>query len=335
MSSVVSGIGGLVGGLLGGNSAPSAPNVNVYQPGGTSTADSQLQALLTQGYNTVNGSSNPYTQYSPQFANLYNQIYGSPYQAGAQTSANTGGASYGTVGTAGVGNSSAISGAVNPLLSGASTVLNQGLDPQTALYNQTLQNTNDAANVANAQYGLTGQQAAGNVNQADTNFNIDWQNQQLSRALSALSGAGTAVGAAGTAGTAAQNVGSAGAGAQVQAGSIPYQQQVSGVSNQSTALQQYIASLLGPQTSTQTTIGDLSSYLGQGIGASTAGQNAALQAYQAQLQGATSGAIGGAGLGSLLGNGFSSAGGFNFLNPSTSALFSSGSAAGSAAAVAV
>lgn len=307
-------VGGVVGGLFGGNSAPSAPNVNVYQPTGTGNVDTQLQQLLTQNTNLV-GNNNPYNTYSPQFAQLYSQIFGSPYQGSAQTAANTGGASYGQVGNQSLANSTALSSAIPGLLNNANTVANTAFDPQSALYNQTLQKVNDQANVANAQYGLTGQQAAGNVQQADTNFNIDWQNQELARQLSGLSGLGTAIGAAGTGGTAVQNIGSAGAGSQVQAGSIPYQQALTGTQNQSAALQEYIASLFGPQTSSESTIADLGSYLGQGIGASTSGSNAALSDYYAQLQGASSGAVGGA----ALGNNILNSGLFSFLNPSSTA----------------
>jgi len=169
---------------------------------------------------------------------------------------------------------------------------------------------------ANAQYGLTGQQAAGSVNQANTNFNIDWQNTELQRAIASLGAAGTATTAAGGAGTAAQNVGSAGAGAVAQGGTVPYQQDLLGTSNQASALNQYITSLLGPQTSSQQVIGDLQTYLTGGINASTSGQEASLNDYAAQLNGATLGAQGGA----SLANSINSAGGFNFLNPSTTAL---------------
>lgn len=324
-------IGGLVGSIFGGNSAPSSPQVNVYQPTGTGTADTQLQNLLTQNSSLV-GANNPYNTFSPQFAALYNQIYSNPFQAGAQTAANTAGASYGTVGNQSLNNSTALSSSINPGLAAAGSVLNTAFDPQNALYAQTLQKVNDQSNVANAQYGLTGQQAAGNVQQADSNFNIDWQNNELQRQLSGLTGYGAAQGAAGAAGTAAQNVGSAGAGAQVQAGSIPYQQSVAGTNNQAAALQQYITALLGPQTSSESTIGDLAGYLGQGIDASTSGNTAALNDYYAQLKGAGAGALGGSQLGSGISSflGSSGSGGaFDFLNPSTSAASGGNAAAGS------
>jgi len=55
-------------------------------------------------------------------------------------------------------------------------------DPQQALYNRTQQQVGDQANAISSQYGL-GQSGAGAgmAQQANENFNIDWQNQQLQR----------------------------------------------------------------------------------------------------------------------------------------------------------
>lgn len=315
-SAAIAAAGTIGGALLSGNGAPSSPgNVNVYQPTGTGAADTQLQGLNTANTNLV-GANNPYNAYSTQFNQLYNQQFNNPYQAGAQTSANAAGAGYTGVGNNALMNSTALSGGVNPLLSGAASTLNMGIDPQQALYNQQLQQTTDQANVNNARYGLTGQQAAGSVNQADTNFNIDWQNNELSRAISSLNAAGTATTAAGGAGTTAANVGSAGAGAVNQGGTTPYQQNILGTSNQSTALNDYIASLLGPQTSSQQVIGDLQTYLNTGINASTAGQSASLADYNAQLAGASGGATAGASLADSI----TGINGFNFSNSNTTAL---------------
>ena len=292
-------MGGAIGSLFGGG-APSQPNVQVYQPTGTPTQDTNLQALLQQQQNTVGGAANPYTQYSPQFASIYNSIYNSPYAAGAQTAANTAGTQSTGVGTNALANSTALSGAVNPLLAGGQQVYNMGLDPQQALYNQQLQGTNDAANVANAQYGLTGQQAAGNLNQATTNFNIDWQNNELQRALSGLSGASGADTAAGALGTTAAGLGNTGATATLAGGNTPYQAAGQISTNQSSALQNYINALLGPSTSAQATIGNEQNYLNTGVSASEGGASQAAQDYQNQF-GDTSSIFGG--LGSILGLG--------------------------------
>lgn len=323
-------MGGIVSDLFGGG-GPSQPNVQVYQPTGTSTADNNLQALLSQNFNSVSGANNPYAAYSPQFANLFNSVYNSPYASGYQNSANNAGAGYTTTGTNALNNSTALSSQVNPLLTGANSVMNTAFDPQNALYAQTLQKVNDSANVANSQYGLTGQQAAGNVATADSNFNIDWQNNELQRQLQGLYGATSATTGAGVAGLNAGNLGNTGAGSITTGGATPYGANIGIDGNQQTALEDYITSLLGPTTSSQGTVTNLENYLNTGISASEGGAAAALGDYNAQL---TNSANLGSGLGSLLGlggNGSSSSSGGSGLLSSLSALFSSSGGSSSAA----
>jgi len=76
-----------------------------------------------------------------------------------------------------------------------STMLTTAFDPQQALYDRTLQQTTDqtrsgeaARGVANTPYGAA---AEGN---ALSNFNIDWQNQELQRQQSGLASAGNTYG---------------------------------------------------------------------------------------------------------------------------------------------
>lgn len=69
----------------------------------------------------------------------------------------------------------------------ANRVLQNGFDPQNAMYNRESQRSSDAANANNAMNGLAGSPyGAGVANEAATNFNIDWQNNQLGRQISAL-----------------------------------------------------------------------------------------------------------------------------------------------------
>lgn len=88
---------------------------------------------------------------------------------------------------------SLIPGTTQPLINAANQVLQTGFDPQSALYNQQYQQQLDQQNAISAQNGVGGSPyAAGITGQAGQNFNINWQNQQLGRQLSALGGAGTA-----------------------------------------------------------------------------------------------------------------------------------------------
>ena len=74
----------------------------------------------------------------------------------------------------------------------ANQVLNTGFDPQNALYDRTAQQVGDRQNALNAMYGLgTSAAGAGLAGDASRNFNIDWQNQQLQRQISALGAYGT------------------------------------------------------------------------------------------------------------------------------------------------
>ena len=74
----------------------------------------------------------------------------------------------------------------------AGQVLNTGFDPQHDLYNRTAQQVGDRQNALNAMYGLgTSAAGAGLAGDVSRNFNVDWQNQQLQRQISALGAYGT------------------------------------------------------------------------------------------------------------------------------------------------
>jgi len=78
------------------------------------------------------------------------------------------------------------------------SVWNTALDPQNALYNRTQQQLVDQQNAQLAMSGLSGSPyGAGIANQGLSNFNIDWQGNQLKRQLSGLSGLQGANSAAG------------------------------------------------------------------------------------------------------------------------------------------
>lgn len=324
MSSVISSIFG------GGQSAPTQPNTQIYQPAGTGTADTQLQSINTQNANAVTGTNNPYSQLSPQLLQVFQSLFNNPTAGGYTGAAANSGAQSTAIGNQGVGASGTLNTSALNLLPGAQQVANLGLDPQSQLYNQQLQQTNDQANVNNAQYGLTGQQAVSNVNQADTNFNIDWQNNELQRAIAGLGAAGSTVSKASTAASTANNIGAAGASNTALGGQTPYVANQTVGANQTQALQNYITQLLGPVTSSQSVAGDLQTYLNEGVTASNAAASQALKDYEAQE---TAQSNLGAGIGGLLNyatpNSSGGSSGLGNLLSQFSGLFSSsGSAAG-------
>lgn len=283
MGGIVSGIGGLVGDIFGGGqSAPTQSNVQVYQPAGTAGADTNIQNLLNSNTAAVSGANNPYTANSSNIAQLFQSLFNAPTAGGYNTSAGNAGTAYTNAGNMASNASGQINNSALSLLPGAAQVMQLGLDPQNDLYNRSLQQNTDRANVNNAAYGLTGQQAAGNTNQANKDFNIDWQNNELQRAIAGLSGAGNAITSASGNAINASNLGTTGAGNILQGGATPYNTSGNIYNNQQTALQNYIQQLLGPVTSSQSTIGDLSGYLGQGINSSASGASAALGNFNAQ-----------------------------------------------------
>lgn len=72
----------------------------------------------------------------------------------------------------------------------ADSIMNQGFDPQSALFNQTQGHLMDQLNAANAAAGLGGTPYGGGVmGNALGNFDINWQNQQLGRQTQAAGAA--------------------------------------------------------------------------------------------------------------------------------------------------
>jgi hypothetical protein len=126
-----------------------------------------------------------------------------------------------------------LSGAYGGLQTGANSILNTAFDPQNALYARTQQQLQDQTNSALSQRGIgMSPYGAGVASNAMSNFNIDWQNQQLQRQATGLGAAGTALGqyGAGVAG---------GQGLAAQGVNLPANMQSTLFSNQNSALQPF------------------------------------------------------------------------------------------------
>lgn len=292
-----SAIGGIAGGLFGG-STPSAPNVQTFQPSGTQAFDKLIQSMITQ-----QSGSNPYSQYMPQATATFNMQSGNANAPGYQTAANNAGSAFNTVGNQAVGASVDINKAALAGLPAASQVLNMGFDPNNALYQRTLQQLNDLVNVNEASRGVTNSPYGASVaNTADANFNIDWQNNQLDRALKALSGYTSGVQGAASGAAQAGQVGTAGAGAINNAGAVPFNATNTISENQSAALNQLlnILGIGGSQAFNQNTINDLMQYLNLGANQANQQGNFDLQNFQNKL---AQSQVDQAGTGNLVGNG--------------------------------
>ncbi len=146
-----------------------------------------------------------------------------PWSLAAQQSAQQAGQAAGGQATANFGQADNLRNAANVGYAGASQVMNTAFDPQNALYNRTLQQVQDQQRVGQSARGITSSPyGAGLENQALSNFNIDWQNNQLGRQVQGLQGYATGLGAGREAATGAGNLGQMGVGQTQAVGQTPW-----------------------------------------------------------------------------------------------------------------
>jgi hypothetical protein len=290
------GAAGSIAGLIDG---PPASNVQLptqYQlPAGTQD---------TAAYGALQGTQNlPAQQYGQQFLPQYEQatqnLYNNPYASQAQQGANVAGAlgqqaslnAYGQ-GANLQGTGQGVINAGNSLVPYASAIMQTAFDPQQALYNQTLQQTTDQQQAANAMAGVSGSPyGAGVTNTALQNFNINWQNQQLGREATGASAAQGLIGTAGStdntgAGIIGQGTALQGnaAGAYGQASALPYQQAQTIGQNQQSAISNLFQGGSQAQSLAQQPITDYLQYLQVGNQTnSVANQQAQTALNQANL----------------------------------------------------
>jgi hypothetical protein len=292
MSTITSAVGGLLGGAAGSSAGPSS--VNTYYPDvGQNTQT--YQNVLGNQVSNINSLQNTA---APGALNNYATASNNPFAAAFQTGAGTAGNAYTNAGNSAYGAGTSVMNSASPLQGYASQIMQMGLDPQNALYNQQLQGATDTANATNAQYGLTGPWAAGNTNQATQNFNNNWQNQQLSRAIQALgagSGADQAAGALDTMGNTLQSTGAADL---YQGAGLPYNTAQGISNNQNVNLNDLITNLGGINNIDSSTMSSLLQYLSNASGYG-------IQQNQGQQNATAAGASGGMDLGGLIGGGLS------------------------------
>ena len=220
-------------------------NPAAYIPTAQGTADTNYQNLLQGLINPSMAALNnigqlPAAQAYPEAQYLTNLVTQNPYFGEAQTAAGLG-AQYGTA--AGMQNYNTgmntfpylagnVTSQVPALWSGGNQILSTAFDPQQALYNQLLQQSGAQTNANLAQSGLAGTPYGVNLaNEANTNFNLGWQNQQLGRqatglgaANQAFQGANQAEALSGQLLGQGANLAASGANLVGQAGQLPFQQ---------------------------------------------------------------------------------------------------------------
>jgi hypothetical protein len=172
---IAAGLGSAASGLFGlfGSSNASAPQ-QFQTPNMSGAANNAYSGI---------GNLGNYNTYAPNIGavqGITSGLVNNPYSGGYQQGANTAG---------GLGQMQALGqyGAGQNLQGGANAVLNTAFDPQSALYNQTLQNVTAQQNAQNAAAGVgTTPYGAGLQDQNLQNFNIAWQQQQLANQVSGL-----------------------------------------------------------------------------------------------------------------------------------------------------
>lgn len=193
--------GGYSGGYGGGNF--------LYLPSGEPSADVGWQNQVGQQA----GLLNSYYGAVPGYAqSAFNTQFYNPYGDNLIRSAQQGGQ---------------MAGAAAPNLFGAGNqIYGTAFDPQGALYDRMFQQERDQTAANQYMRGTTmSPYGAGIANQADINFNIDWQNAQLQRQLSGAQ--------------AIPGLYSAGVGEMMQSGALPYQAQNTLGQGQNAAIQNY------------------------------------------------------------------------------------------------
>ena len=169
------------------------------------------------------------------------------------------------------------------------------LDPQNALYNRTQQQLQDQVRAGQAARGLGNSAVgAGLEDQANSNFNIDWQNQQLARqtqginAYSQASGAGAQQGQLyGSDQAAALGASSAAGGYYAQGANIPMQAQQYAAAQPGQIANQYAQSQLGLQQQYGNVATQALPYMTNGQGAQQGNYTNATAQNAATVQGLT------------------------------------------------
>lgn len=250
-----------------------------YQP---TIAPGQTQANYSTaetGISNLPGQNLP-GQVLPLGQQTTSNLYFNPYAMGLQQGANTAAPMGQTAATAAFGGGLNTINAGMGLLPGASAILQQGFDPQNALYNRTLQRVQDQSNVQNAMSGVaTTPYGAGVTDQTMANFNIDWQNNLLSRMSTAGGAAGSLVGAGANAIGAGSGIANAAAGQYAGASAMPYSAYQGIGADQMSNLSNLLSLGGGAQSLANLPITDLMSLMGVGNQANQVAANV----YQTQV----------------------------------------------------
>lgn len=270
--------------LMGGGGSSTGGSATPYIPSNVAGADTGWQQAFTNEQNVANQVGQQAQPYYLQSLQAQEGINYAPYQAAA----NQAGQQYGNLATL-AGNQANIYGGAaetagnqqNALYGAANQVLQTSMDPQSALFQQTQQQLTDQVNAGQAARGLGNSPVGGQeYNQAMSNFDINWQNQQLARQAQGI----TAASQGSQAGMQQGQLQGADLAAQLSAqGQVPTYTQQSG--QVPIAAQQYVAGQPAAGASAyQTEMGQLANLYGGVQNQAIPYMNAGIGAQQTQQQ---------------------------------------------------
>lgn len=178
------------------------------------------QNLLGAG----SGLQNLTQSYLGGVQNQVGSLLANPYLQLAQMGGNQAGSMLQGTGASTYGQGQQLSNAASGGIPAAQSVLNTAFDPQQQLYDRTLQQTQDQIGALLARTGLTNSGAGGKIAaDALSNFNIDWQNNQLGRQTTGLSSYNNALTGAGNNLSTGANLQTGAAGTYAQGAALPAQ----------------------------------------------------------------------------------------------------------------
>jgi hypothetical protein len=254
-------------------------NSSLFIPQGLSTADQQLQQLLTGDFNDINANSGQFQALGNQSLNA-GLAASQNFAPNLQNAANVSGVQNTALGSELTGLSGIDANAANTLTAAGFNTYENASGANPAQYNQSLNNLTQQTAATNSMFGLGSSGAgAGVQNQALSNFNIDWNTQQIQNQIAGLGAMSGADAEAGSLGGQAGALGAAGSAATLAGGTTPFNvaQSIAGVPGTlaNTAASSLSNNVLSPAQSLGSS--DLS-LISQGTGVQTTAFNAGNQA---------------------------------------------------------
>lgn len=203
-------------------------------PGWEQAAGNAMQGISGLGqYNTA-------ATVLPNIGALTGQQANNPYAGAVQGAANTASPQGMAAGQGAMGLAPGFQQLSSAVMPFAQQILQNGFDPQGALYGRESQRLQDQVRGGQAARGISmTPYGAGLENQAMSNFNLDWQDRSLGRQNQALQGYGNAVTGGLAAGQGGLDLYNGGQNTFMQGAGLPYQTYNDLINNQINAYGTY------------------------------------------------------------------------------------------------